>query len=135
MAFWIANYCYFEQVKVSTILYKLLTYDLFWNSNESNPYPTDSDDYSLYENPHWKPIPWYSKVINSIYQCLFTMTGPKFLVPFIGKCFRKNSGFNFTLLDLNISQYWRGPYSISLFHQRSFNSQIAPIHILKYWEI
>ena len=60
----------------------------FENPDHSDTYPTDSYDYSVYENPHWKPIPWHSKLLNSIYQCFFSMTGPKFLVPLLGKCLK-----------------------------------------------
>ena len=60
----------------------------FQISDISYSYPTDANYYSLYEYTHWKPIPWYSRLFNSIYRCFFNMTGPKFLVPFVGNCFR-----------------------------------------------
>ena len=42
------------------------------------------DYYDSYENPDWKPTPWYKKLFNLIYRWLYFMTGPKFVVPLIG---------------------------------------------------
>ena len=42
------------------------------------------DYYDLYDNPEWRPTPWYKKLFNLIYRLFYFITGPKFVVPLIG---------------------------------------------------
>ena len=55
-------------------------------SGESIPIQRDSDYYDLYENPSWKPVLWYHRLLNSIYRCLYFISGPKFIVLITGDC-------------------------------------------------
>ena len=48
------------------------------------PNRRDSDYFDSYENPHWKQTPFFLKVSTRSYQFLYFLSGPKFLVPFIG---------------------------------------------------
>ena len=50
------------------------------------PNRRDPDYFDAYENPSLDQIPFYQSLLTRLYQCFYFLSGPKFLVPFIGKC-------------------------------------------------
>ena len=50
------------------------------------PNRRDQDYFDEYDNPSFEQIPLNQKVLAYMYRCLYFLSGPKFLVPFIGKC-------------------------------------------------
>ena len=72
-----------DQLRTCTFAHPLIS-DLK-TQIERTPSRRDHQYYfDLYDNPQWKEIPWYSKFFNSIYRCLYFMTGPSFIVPILG---------------------------------------------------
>ena len=51
---------------------------------ERIPNRRDQDYFYLYENPQFQQIAWYQELFNFIFRCLYSMTGPKFVVPILG---------------------------------------------------
>ena len=46
--------------------------------------PKKSLENYFYKNAEFQRIPWYQQLFNFISQCLYFMTGPKFVVPILG---------------------------------------------------
>ena len=66
---------------ISDPLHNLCSIKLCSKLYERIPNRRDSDYFDSYQNPDWEPTPFYQKLM---YRCLYFLSGPKFLVPFIG---------------------------------------------------
>ena len=65
------------------------------------PNRRDPDYFDAYENPSLDQIPFYQSLLTRLYQCFYFLSGPKFLVPFIGKC----SKFEIDIAIIDILRY------------------------------
>ena len=63
------------------------------NPNIRTPNRHDMDYFDEYENPSLEEIPFYQQLLTRLYRCLYFLSGPKFLVPFTGKCSNINHDF------------------------------------------
>ena len=51
---------------------------------ERIPNRREQDYFYPYNNAEFAETPWYQQLFNFISQCLYFMTGPKFVVPILG---------------------------------------------------
>ena len=54
------------------------------------PNRRDRNYFDEYENPSYEQTPFYQTQLIRLHQCLYVLSGPNFLVPFIGKCSTKD---------------------------------------------
>ena len=89
---WIRRWLCLDPTPV--ILYKIYNIPyLIWTQVKRIPNRREEDYFDLYENEQFQPIPWYQKIFNFISQCLYFMTGPKFVVPLLGTVQQKRQAF------------------------------------------
>ena len=63
---------------------------------ERIPNRREQDYFYPYNNAEFAETPWYQQLFNFISQCLYFMTGPKFVVPILGIVQQKKNSRNWT---------------------------------------
>ena len=68
----------------SSHMVPIISWNIPLKTLERIPNQRDEEYFYSYKNAEFTSIPWYQRLFNFIFRCLYFMTGPKFVIPILG---------------------------------------------------